>query len=570
MPENDISFKERLSVLVVDDLAANRMLAREQLRYMGFRQVVEAENGAAAIAAFRAKPVDLVLMDVVMPVMDGHEAAAQIKAMVPDRWIPVIFITGAESEQLHLRCLEVGDDVLQRPIHFVILKAKIEAVLRTLKLQEQIQKKNAELQQYYSNAEEEKRITAHLMQNMVASPGLHDPVLRTSIVPAAYHSGDLIMAARAPNQALFLMLADGTGHGLAAAINVLPLPQIFYAMVGKGFTLPSLLMELNSKARGWLPRDRFVAATLIEINEREQTLKVWNGGNPDVLLVDPDGTVRQFWRSRNLPLGILDEGQVDLQYETCVIDRPGQLVLFSDGLLEAEDPFSDRFGRDRLVATLGQAPPAQRFAAVVAALQSHLQGATAHDDVTLVIAEVGTAAGTSLPLAEQEQQPQTRNSAGIWRLRMELGVAEIRNFDLAPYLLSMLEKIEDIRPHKTSLFLVLSELLGNAVDHGLLKLDSAIKQQQGFDRYLVLREERLAQLQQGSICVTLEKAMDSGQRVMVIGVRDSGSGFDFQSLERQLEQHGLPFGRGLGLIRSLAARMEFRDNGSEVLVYYPY
>ncbi|NJD08442.1 MAG: response regulator, partial [Methylococcaceae bacterium] len=175
MTSAEQSLKERFKILVVDDLAANRMLVREQLRHMGFRQVFEADNGAAAVAEYQANPVDLVLMDVLMPVLDGHEAAAQIKEMTTARWVPIVFLTGAESEAQHLRCLEVGDDFLTRPIHFVILKAKIEAILRTLRLQEQIQQKTAELQQYYHNAEEEKRVTAHLMQNMVSGPGLRDP-----------------------------------------------------------------------------------------------------------------------------------------------------------------------------------------------------------------------------------------------------------------------------------------------------------------------------------------------------------------------------------------------------------
>ncbi|NJD07415.1 MAG: hypothetical protein FIA97_13090, partial [Methylococcaceae bacterium] len=427
-----------------------------------------------------------------------------------------------------------------------------------------------ELQQYYHNAEEEKRVTAHLMQNMVSGPGLRDPALQTTIVPAEYHSGDIIMAARAPNQALFLMLAAGTGHGLAAAINVMPLPQIFYAMVSKGFTLASLLQELNSKALGWLPRDRFVAGTVVEINEREQTVRVWNGGNPDILLIGRDGSVLHTCRSRHLPLGILPEREFDAQAESFFIDQPGQLVVYSDGLLEAESPNSDRFGKERILATLAGNEPAERFDRLLAALTAHLGGRPAHDDVSLMFAEIGldTAA---LQLGTPEEKPAASpDSAENWRLSIELSAQEIRYYDLAPHLLSLLEKIEDVKPHKTSLFLVLSELLVNAVDHGLLKLESDIKHTDGFERYLSLREERLAELQHGSISVRVEKSSEAGCRNMVISVKDSGGGFDYLSLERHLENHDLPYGRGLGLVRSLASHVEFHDGGREVVVYYPY
>jgi CheY-like chemotaxis protein/anti-sigma regulatory factor (Ser/Thr protein kinase) len=563
--------KENPKILVVDDLAANRLLLRGQLKQMGFERVILAENGAQGVEAFKTEQPDVVLMDVVMPVMDGYEAAYHIKVLAGQRWVPILFITGSDSQQQQIRCLEVGEDFLARPVHFVILKAKIEAILRTIRLHEQIQQKTQELEQYYHNAEEEKRFTAHLMRNMVEGPGLRDPSVLSIIFPAEHHSGDLIMAARAPNQSLFVMLADGTGHGLAAAINVLPLPQIFYAMVAKGFALPSLARELNAKAHGWLPRDRFVAATLIEINEREQSIKVWNGGNPDVLLMDERGCLKHTWKSRHLPLGVLAEPDFESHYEAAYIDRPGQLFVVSDGLLEATSVTGEHFGMERLINTLTIGKPHERFQAVVDNMSAHLGNRQAHDDVSMLMVDVGLTPSAPVIASSGKNARISEGENDGWKLQMELGMPELRYYDVAPHVLSLLEKLNDVRQHKTSLFLLLSELLVNAIDHGLLKLDSSIKQQpEGFERYLALREERLAALVHGVVSVGIEKAVDNGHRVMKITVSDSGEGFDFKSLELHLDSNHAPYGRGLALVKSLSSRLEFRRNGSEVVVHYPY
>lgn len=563
--------KKDPKILVVDDLAANRLLLRGQLKQMGFGRVILAEDGAKGVESFKAEHPDVVLMDVVMPIMDGYEAAYHIKVLAGNRWVPILFITGADSQEQQIRCLEVGEDFLARPVHFAILKAKIEAVLRTIRLHEQIHQKSKELEQYYFSAEEEKRFTAHLMRNMVEGPGLRDASVLSIIFPAEHHSGDLIMAARAPNQSLFVMLADGTGHGLAAAINVLPLPQIFYAMVAKGFPLASLARELNSKAYGWLPRDRFVAATLIEVNEREHSIKVWNGGNPDVLFIAHSGKVKHTWRSRQLPLGILGERDFDTSFEASYVDEPGQLFVVSDGLLEASNEEAEQFGTERLIATLSGSRPHERFQAVVDSLTTHLGDKPAHDDVSMLMIEVGLAPDVPIVIVPERQLGETNGEAERWHFEIELGAAELKYYDIAPHLLNLLEKVNDVRQHKTSLFLLLTELLVNALDHGLLKLDSAIKQQpDGFERYLALRDQRLATLTQGTVAVSIEKVIEGGQRMMKITVRDSGDGFSHDNFEQKMRDGSAPRERGLALVKRLSLRLEFHDKGNEVVAYYPY
>lgn len=558
-----------LKILIVDDVLENRLLLGKLVKQMGHIPVLAA-SGQEAIDLYQADEPHMVLMDVMMPGMDGYEATEQIKALSPGRWVPVVFLSALDNRDSMVKGLEVGgDDYLTKPVHFATLKAKINAMQRIFRLQEQNLQKSAELEQYYFHAEEEKRISAHLMRQMTDAEGLRDPVLQWRIFPAEHHSGDLIAAHRSPGQALYAMLADGTGHGLAAAINVLPLPQIFYAMVGKGFPLSSIARELNQKAHDWLPVDRFVATTLVVVNEREQLIKVWNGGNPSAFFLGNDGELMHRWVSRHLPLGVLDAEQFDSHWEAYSIVAPGHLVVVSDGLLEAESRTGAFYGEDRLLSVLHKAPPERRHEALLEDLHRHLDGVEGRDDISLMLIAVG--GHQEEPVVTAAGQRQDESADDRWRIELCFGAHELRYVDVVPQVMNLIDKLHGIKSHVTSLFLIVSELFVNALDHGLLKLDASLKSSpEGFEQYLSLREERMAALAEGSICVSCERTVWHGRRVLRIRVKDSGDGFDYEALLDDLKDNTRAYGRGIPLIKSLAAHVEFGEGGSEVVALYGY
>ncbi|TAN51102.1 MAG: response regulator [Methylococcaceae bacterium] len=558
-----------LKVLIVDDVAENRLLLSKLVKQMGHVPVL-ASSGQEAIDLYVADEPHMVLMDVMMPGMDGYEATTRIKALNPNKWVPVVFLSALDSRDSMVKGLEVGgDDYLTKPVHFATLKAKIDAMQRIFRLQEQIRQKSLELEQYYFRAEEEKRISAHLMQQMTDADGLRDPVLQWRIFPAEHHSGDLIAAHRSPGQSLYAMLADGTGHGLAAAINVLPLPQIFYAMVDKGFPLSSVVKELNHKAYRWLPVDRFVAATMLVVNERERVIRLWNGGNPTAFFIDHDGEVLHRWTSKHPPLGVFPDDQFDNHTEAYTFTRPGHLVVVSDGLLEAENAQGDFYGWDRMLSSLQGVPPERRYEALLDNLSRHLNGATAHDDISVMLVEIGNHEEALVVTSSGQKEEESWDDR--WRIELCFGANELRYFEVVPQIMSLIEKIDGIKPHVTSLFLIISELFVNALDHGLLKLDSALKNSpEGFEQYLLLREQRMSGLSEGSINVSFERTVWNEHRALRICVKDSGGGFDYAALLDDLNENIRPYGRGLPLVKNLATHMEFAANGAEVVVLFGY
>jgi adenylate cyclase len=128
------------AILVVDDDEGNRYTLARRLAREGYQDVAEAADGRAALDALRARPFDLVLLDVMMPEMDGYEALGRIKSDMDLRDIPVIMISALDAVESAVRCIALGaEDYLPKPFDPVLLRARIGASLekRRLRLQEE-------------------------------------------------------------------------------------------------------------------------------------------------------------------------------------------------------------------------------------------------------------------------------------------------------------------------------------------------------------------------------------------------------------------------------------------------
>ena len=119
-----------MKILVVDDSPTIRAALKALLERMG-HTVVEANDGKEALRIYRQDRPGLVLIDVVMPVMDGYESARHMRETSADEWVPIIFLSSKEADQDLDRAIEAGgDDYLVKPVSFVVLNAKIRALQR--------------------------------------------------------------------------------------------------------------------------------------------------------------------------------------------------------------------------------------------------------------------------------------------------------------------------------------------------------------------------------------------------------------------------------------------------------
>ncbi|MBT9516451.1 MAG: fused response regulator/phosphatase [Methyloversatilis discipulorum] len=369
----------QMTVLVVDDTLVGRATVSALVRRLGHR-CIEASDGAGAVQAYRAYRPDVVLMDVVMPGMDGLEATRELRRLAADTFLPILLLSARSDDADMIAGLEAGaDDYLTKPINFAILTAKLANCARQIVM-------HASMANYRAEQEEEIEFARHVIERQVQGKAADDRRVRYSVTPTAQFSGDIVAVSHSPSGALYALLADATGHGLAAAISVLPVLQVFFGMAKKNLSLGLMASEINRHLMSTLPVGRFVAATMVRLDAGEG--EVWVGGTPEVLWLDRSGAVIERFASANLPLGIDVDDAMDVPPQRFTWTPGDQLVLCSDGLVEALGIGGDAFGQQRFEQVLHDNAPARRHDAVRAALAMHLDGALAHDDVSLMVIDL--------------------------------------------------------------------------------------------------------------------------------------------------------------------------------------
>jgi CheY-like chemotaxis protein len=560
-----------MKILIADDDQMARVMLKQMVSHMGHEAVL-ARNGSEAVQLFIAEAPDIVLMDVMMPEVDGFQATARIRELQAEKWVPVIFLSALERNKNLLLGLESGgDDYIVKPINLMELKAKIKALERVTVLQKNLAEKRQELEFYYQQAEEETRIGSHIMNRLVSMAGLKDESLQYWTRPLHHFSGDLVAAARTPANVLHVMLADAVGHGLPAALNVLPLADTFYAMTAAGYPLSRIVAELDKKIKQLLPSDRFVAATLVSVDVYSKTIQLWNGGNPIPAFVSATGQVRLLEKSRNLPLGLLRDHIADVQPEVIAYQEPGQVFLFSDGLCEAQSADGTMWGSGPIYDALIDAPPEARLEHIRDAFERHVDRTPIHDDVSLMLIDFCCDSLSVAPQHSLANEPlDSLESTVGWSAQIRFGARELKKIDAIPFLTSMVEKLDASSEHRRQIFMIFSELFNNALDHGLLQLSSDIKFAfDGFETYLAERARRLNALEDGTIEVALERVLVDEKPAIKISVKDSGEGFNHAATAHHSNADNAKcYGRGIMLVKSLCSSLQYLGKGNQVVSYY--
>ena len=153
------------SVLVVDDNEVNRDLLARRLQRQG-HVVTVAEDGLQALEMLRRDPFDLVLLDIMMPQMNGYQVLENLKADEKLRHIPVIMISAVDDIDSVVRCIELGaEDYLSKPFNPVLLRARISACLEKKRLRD---KEQAYLLELGLEKEKSERLLLNILPKAIA------------------------------------------------------------------------------------------------------------------------------------------------------------------------------------------------------------------------------------------------------------------------------------------------------------------------------------------------------------------------------------------------------------------
>ncbi len=557
---------EPLTILIAEDSAADRMLLSSIVRRQG-HQVLTAANGAEAVESFRRERPHLVLMDAMMPVMDGFEAAQQIKALAGETLVPIIFLTSLTESEALARCLEAGgDDFLAKPYNQVILAAKIKAMDRLRRLQATVLQQRDLIAKHNDYLLNEQRVAKAVFDKVAHSGCLNAPNIRYLQSPYALFNGDLLLAAFTPAGDMHVLLGDFTGHGLPAAVGAMPLAEVFYGMTAKGYGLAETLREMNAKLKRILPVDMFCCATLLCLSFQRRSVEVWNGGMPDGYLHRIASGERTPLLARHLPLGVLSPQTFNDSTEVFPMAVGDRVFLLSDGVIDTCDANEQLFGVDRLQRVFAaNREPDALFEEIEQALRD-FRG-EARDDVSMVEISLLEAAQLSPPALVYSDSGQS--CPLDWSVSFEFRADTLKRYNPLPYLLQLLLEVHGLRAQSGALYSVLAELYSNALEHGVLGLDSSLKRDAaGFARYYQQRNERLDELRDGYVRVHLQIAPHGQGGHLVIRVEDSGEGFDVARVMERPVDGGRLSGRGVSLIRQLSRNASWSDDGRSARVEF--
>ena len=559
---------EPLTVLIAEDSAADRLLLSGIVRRQG-HAVLLAANGAEAVDLYRQARPHLVLMDALMPVMDGFDAARQIKQLAGQTLVPIIFLTSLSEDEGLARCLEAGgDDFLAKPYNQVVLAAKIKAMDRLRRLQATVLEQRDQIVRHHQYLLNEQRVAKAVFDKIAHSGCLSAPNIRYRQSPYALFNGDLLLAAFTPAGDMHVLLGDFTGHGLPAAVGAMPLAEVFYGMTAKGFGLAQILREMNAKLKRILPVDMFCCATLLSLSFQRRSAEVWNGGMPDGYLHDIASGERRPLKSRHLPLGVLSAQAFDDRTEVFPMALGDRVLLLTDGVIDTCDSTEQLFGVERLMQVFADnLEPGQLFEEIEQALRDF--GGQARDDVSMLEISLVEPAQLTPPALVYSDSGQS--SPLDWSLSFEFRAESLKRFDPLPYLLQLLLEVHGLRVQSAALHSVLAELYSNALEHGVLGLDSSLKRDvHGFARYYQLRNARLEQLEEGYLRVHVQVAPQGTGGCLVIEVEDSGHGFDVQRVMDRPLDIGRLSGRGVSLIRQLSRNASWSDDGRRARVEFSW
>ncbi|MBF0459787.1 MAG: fused response regulator/phosphatase [Magnetococcales bacterium] len=365
------------TILVVDDTPENIDILKGALTPL--YTVRPAPSGRIALIAADIQPrPDLILLDIMMPGMDGYAVCRQLKARAETRDIPIIFVTAKTSEADELLGLQLGAvDYITKPFRVPIVQSRIKTHLALRAATQKLAEQNRMLV-------DERQVIESILLKMRQADLFHEQHLRFIVSPVETTAGDLLLSTVTPDGRQLILLGDFTGHGLSAAIGGPLVAYILHDLAERNASSLAIFTVINDQLCARLPTGLFFAAALIEIAPDRHSGLLWNAGLPDCLVLR-QGVVQATLPSVLPPLGIVGALDIAAAMAPLTFLTGDRLYAFSDGIIEAQSPAGDLFGYERLqpfllMASQGTQPLAQ----LMTLLASYTGATTFEDDITLV------------------------------------------------------------------------------------------------------------------------------------------------------------------------------------------
>jgi sigma-B regulation protein RsbU (phosphoserine phosphatase) len=329
---------QKKTVLLVDDAPANIQIANSILK--DIYKIRVATSGAKALDLARViPPPDLILLDVMMPEMDGYEVCTQLKLDPQTRDIPVIFLTGQTEVEDETKGFEVGAvDYIHKPFSPAVVKARVQTHLVLRGIREQLAQ---QLLTIHKELETARQIQLSILPSEL--PKIEGLDIAARYVPMTSVAGDFYDFIVVDDKHVGILVADVSGHGMPAALIASMLKIALSAQAARAADPAQVLSGLNQALCGKF-QHHFVTAAYLFVNMENRTLTYAGAGHPPLLLWGGPEGVRAI-EENGLFLGkftFATYSSIELPLNTG--DR---VLLYTDGIPETTNPEGAEFGAAR-------------------------------------------------------------------------------------------------------------------------------------------------------------------------------------------------------------------------------
>jgi serine phosphatase RsbU (regulator of sigma subunit) len=370
-------------ILIVDDTPTNIGVISGALKDSYKTKVATNGPKALELAAAEEKP-DLILLDVLMPDVDGYEVCSRLKADPVTREIPVIFLTGQTSPDDETRGFEVGAvDYVHKPFSPAVVKARVRSHILLRESRAQLA---AQLSALNNELEMARQIQLSILPHSL--PKLQGLVIAARYLPMTSVAGDFYDFIQIDDRHLGILIADVSGHGLPSALIASMLQVALTAQVPHASDPAKVLSGLNKALCGKFVGN-FVTAAYVYVDLETSLMRYAAAGHPPMLQYRRSTLKTSRIIENGLILGVFDEAA----YETLELRlEPGDRhVLYTDGIPEAANAAKEFYGIDRFAHfiekhdTLRTEQFAEAFLAELATWSEQSTGQGQNDDVTLLL-----------------------------------------------------------------------------------------------------------------------------------------------------------------------------------------
>jgi len=364
------------TVLIVDDSTSNRLFLSSILEEDGYA-IVQAEDGEACLVSAGTHQPALILLDVVMPGIDGFETLRRLKADPVTRHIAVIMLTSLEDQVSKLKAFDYGAvDYIVKSANEAEVKARVRVHVRLANTQEELKAARAESIQQISAAQ----------RSLLVKPA-DLPEAGFSVYYRSLHEagGDFYDVVPVSDGVYFYLMADVAGHDVGTSYVTPAVKVLLRQCATPVYSVEESVGYLNGMLAKTVLEDNYLTAFALRINRRVGKAVFLAAGHPPAVFVPRDGPIR-LAECTNPFIGMIEEST----YHSESIDvQPGdRFILYTDGLVElGEDKksWTDSDGRLlEVVDRLRTVPLVDLPGSIVAAMGAE----TPDDDVAVMVVEV--------------------------------------------------------------------------------------------------------------------------------------------------------------------------------------